>query len=61
VGKVWTDCIDKRHPLWGVLHHRDHLSKAAPGGLPDATAPGGPDPEHIEAWFVEQAKIVFAA
>lgn len=70
VGEVWTDYIDKRRPLWGALHYRDHLTKAAPGGLPSKmglTKPGplaclmplrmvDLTPERIEAWAALEAK-----
>ena len=70
VGEVWTDYIEKRRPHWGVLHYRDHLTKAAPGGLPSKagiTKPGplaclmplrmvDLNPERIEAWAAQEAK-----
>lgn len=70
VGEVWTDYIEKRRPLWGALHYRDHLTKAAPGGLPSKmglTKPGplaclmplrmvDLTPERIEAWAAQEAK-----
>lgn len=70
VGEVWTDYIEKRRPLWGALHYRDHLTKAAAGGLPSKmglTKPGplaclmplrmvDLTPERIEAWAALEAK-----
>lgn len=70
VGEVWTDYIEKRRPLWGALHYRDHLTKAAPGGLPSKmglTKPGplaclmplrmvDLTPERIEVWAALEAK-----
>jgi integrase len=64
VGVVWSAYIEQRRPLWGALHYRDHLTKAAPGGLPckaGLTKPGplaclmplrmvDLTPERIEAW-----------
>ena len=34
VGEVWTVYLAERRPHWGDLHYRDHIRKAAPGGLP---------------------------
>ena len=33
VGEVWTVYIEERRPHWGDLHYRDHIRKAAPGGI----------------------------
>lgn len=41
VGEVWADYIEQRRPFWGVLHYRDHLDKAKPGGLPSGRRGGG--------------------
>lgn len=70
LNEVWSDYIEKRRPLWGDLHYRDHLTKAAPGGLPSKaglTKPGplaclmplrmvDLTPERIEAWATLEAK-----
>ncbi|OQW86146.1 MAG: preprotein translocase [Rhodoferax ferrireducens] len=34
VGEVWTVYVEERRPHWGDLHYRDHIRKAAPGGVP---------------------------
>ena len=70
VGEVWTNYLEQRRPQWGALHYRDHLTKAAPGGLPSKmglTKPGplaclmplrmvDLTPERIEAWAALEAK-----
>ena len=70
VGEVWSNYIEQRRPYWGALHLRDHLTKAAPGGLPSKmglTQPGplaclmpmrmvDLTPERIEAWASLESK-----
>jgi integrase len=34
VGEVWCAYIEKRRPLWGERHYRDHIEKSKAGGLP---------------------------
>jgi len=34
VGEVWAVYVAERRPHWGDLHYRDHIRKAAPGGVP---------------------------
>lgn len=34
VGEAWTVYLAERRPHWGVLHYRDHVIKASPGGEP---------------------------
>jgi integrase len=34
VGQVWAAYVEERRPHWGDLHYRDHMRKAAPGGIP---------------------------
>jgi integrase len=34
VREVWAAYIAERRPHWGDLHYRDHIAKAAPGGVP---------------------------
>jgi len=34
VGEVWTVYLAERRPQWGERHYKDHIDKAAPGGLP---------------------------
>ena len=41
VGDAWAAYIEERRPHWGDLHHRDHLDKAKPGGLPSGRRGGG--------------------
>jgi integrase len=41
VGDVWKDYIEKRRPLWGALHYRDHIDKTKAGGLPSGRRGGG--------------------
>ncbi len=41
VGEAWAAYIDERRPHWGDLHHRDHIDKAKPGGLPSGRRGGG--------------------
>lgn len=33
VRTVWDEYVEARRPRWGVLHHRDHVAKAKPGGV----------------------------
>lgn len=33
VGEAWGVYVEERQPHWGELHYRDHLRKAAPGGV----------------------------
>ena len=33
VGEVWAAYVVERRPQWGELHYRDHVRKAAPGGV----------------------------
>jgi integrase len=70
VGEVWSNYIEQRRPHWGSLHLRDHLTKAAPGGLPSKMGLTKPGPlaclmplrmvdltqERIEAWAALEAK-----
>jgi integrase len=70
VGEVWANYLEQRRPLWGALHYRDHLTKAAPGGLPSKMGLTKPGPlaclmplrmvdltqERIEAWAALEAK-----
>ena len=49
VGQVWEDYCNKRKPLWGELHYRDHINKSKVGGQPslrrgmkDSTTSSGP-------------------
>ena len=41
VAKAWATYIEERRPHWGDLHHRDHIDKAKPGGLPSGRRGGG--------------------
>ena len=41
VGEVWAVYIEKRRPLWGDLHYRDHINKAHPGGQPSGARGAG--------------------
>ena len=41
VAEVWAAYIAERRPHWGDLHHRDHIDKAKPGGLPSGRRGGG--------------------
>ena len=41
VGDAWADYLAQRRPFWGDLHHRDHIDKAKPGGLPSGRRGGG--------------------
>jgi integrase len=41
VAQAWADYINQRRPFWGELHHRDHIDKAKPGGLPSGRRGGG--------------------
>ena len=34
VREVWDEYVEARRARWGVLHHRDHIAKAKPGGAP---------------------------
>jgi len=70
VGEVWSNYIEQRRPHWGALHLRDHLIKAAPGGLPSKMGLTQPGPlaclmplrmvdltqERIEAWAALEGK-----
>lgn len=33
VGEAWTAYLAERRPHWGERHYRDHIEKAAPGGV----------------------------
>jgi integrase len=41
VGEVWTVYVEERRPHWGDLHYRDHIRKAAPGGIPSTRGTRG--------------------
>jgi integrase len=72
VGKVWAVYVEERRPHWGDLHYRDHIRKAAAGGIPFKRGTGttvqGPLFELmalplrdltapvIEAWAAKEAK-----
>ena len=36
VDAAWSEYLLERRPSWSERHYRDHLQKAAPGGLPSA-------------------------
>lgn len=45
VSDAWDAYLTERRPKWGERHYRDHIEKAAPGGVPskrggEATLPG---------------------
>jgi integrase len=72
VGKVWAVYVEERRTHWGDLHYRDHIRKAAAGGIPFKRGTGttvqGPLFELmalplrdltapvIEAWAAKEAK-----
>lgn len=72
VGEVWAVYIEERRPKWGDLHYRDHIRKAAAGGVPFKRGKGETveGPLHdlmaiplrdltapvIEAWAAKEAK-----
>ena len=72
VGEVWAVYIEERKPMWGDLHYRDHIRKAATGGEPfkrgtGITQPGPLFPlmtlrlrdltaPVIEAWATKEAQ-----
>ncbi len=72
VGDVWAVYLAERRPHWGDLHYRDHIRKAAPGGVPfkrgTGTTEAGPlfplmalrlrdlTAPAIEAWAEGEAK-----
>jgi integrase len=72
VGEVWAVYVAERRPHWGDLHYRDHIRKAAPGGVPykrgTGTTEAGPlfpllglrlcdlTAPAIEAWAEQEAK-----
>ena len=72
VGDVWAVYVAERRPHWGDLHYRDHIRKAAPGGIPfkrgTGTTEAGPlfplmalrlrdlTAPAIEAWAESEAK-----
>ena len=72
VGEVWAVYAAERRPHWGDLHYRDHIRKAAPGGVPfkrgTGTTVDGPlfalmalrlcdlNAPAIEAWAEHEAK-----
>jgi integrase len=72
VGDVWALYVAERRPHWGDLHYRDHIRKAAPGGVPfkrgTGTTEAGPlfslmafrlcdlTAPAIEAWAESEAK-----
>jgi integrase len=72
VGKAWAVYVEERRAHWGDLHYRDHIRKAAPGGVPfkrgKGTTEAGPlfklmalrlcdlTAPEIEAWAAEEAK-----
>jgi integrase/biotin carboxyl carrier protein len=41
VSEVWTVYVEERRPHWGDLHYRDHIRKAAPGGIPSTRGTRG--------------------
>jgi len=72
VGEVWALYAEERRPKWGDLHYRDHIRKAAPGGVPFKRGKGITQPgplstlmhyplrdltaSVIEAWATREAK-----
>ena len=72
VGEVWAVYIEARKPMWGDLHYRDHIRKAAPGGEPFKRGTGTTQPGPlfplmalplrdltapvIEAWAAKEAQ-----
>jgi len=72
VGEVWAVYVEERRPHWGDMHYRDHIRKAAPGGIPFRRGTGNTvaGPLHdlmalplrdltapvIEAWAAKEAK-----
>jgi integrase len=70
-GDAWTAYLAERRPHWGQRHYQDHLTKAAPGGVPGKRSavlqPGILAPllalplrdlntATIEAWATREAK-----
>jgi integrase len=70
-GDAWTAYLAERRPHWGERHYQDHLTKAAPGGVPGKRSavlqPGILAPllalplrdlntATIEAWATREAK-----
>jgi integrase len=72
VGEVWAVYVEERRPHWGDMHYRDHIRKAAPGGVAykrgTGTTEAGPlndlmtlplrdlTAEIVEAWAAKEAK-----
>lgn len=72
VSEVWAVYVEERRPHWGDLHYRDHIRKAAAGGVPFKRGKGTTEagPLHdlmalplrdltapaIEAWAAKEAK-----
>jgi integrase len=72
VNEVWAVYVEERRPHWGDLHYRDHIRKAAAGGVPFKRGKGTTEagPLHdlmaialrdltapvIEAWAAKEAK-----
>lgn len=72
LGEVWTVYVEERRPHWGDMHYRDHIRKAAPGGVPYKRGTGTTEPgplhdlmtlplrdltaEIVEAWAAKEAK-----
>jgi integrase len=72
VGEVWAVYVEERRPHWGDMHYRDHIRKAAAGGVPFKRGKGTTEagPLHdlmtiplrdltapvIEAWAAREAK-----
>lgn len=72
VGEVWAVYVDERRPHWGDVHYRDHIRKAAAGGVPYKRGTGTTEagPLHrlmalplrdltataVEAWAAKEAK-----
>ncbi len=46
VGECWQRYIDDRKPHWGERHYKDHIEKAAPGGLDGRRGKTLPGPLH---------------
>ena len=72
VGEVWAVYVAERRPHWGDMHYRDHIRKAAAGGVPYKRGTGTTEagPLHrlmaiplrdltaatVEAWAAKEAK-----
>ena len=72
VDEVWAVYVAERRPHWGDMHYRDHIRKAAAGGVPfkrgNGTTEAGPlhdlmalplrdlTAAKVEAWAAKEAK-----